>query len=134
MTDGADPDMLADATVRDRDGGRLGEVTSVHRSDGSDQPLFVGVRPDPAGPERLVPLQGAVLEDGVLEVVFDRETVQGSPAVPVDRALSDDERGSLFDYYDGRAGGVPSGVDGAPAGLPAAPAAPPKPEPTGADR
>ena len=113
-----DIDAVQAATVEDRDGDRLGSVGQVYVSEDGGQPLFVTVRTGLLGrKESFVPLQGADFQGGVLRVAYDKETVKGAPGVDDDGALSDDEQGTLFDYYDGRAGGAPSGVGGTPAGL-----------------
>jgi uncharacterized protein (TIGR02271 family) len=118
MIDNADIDALSDATVQDRDGDRLGTVRQVYVSDEGGRPLFVTVHTGLFGhKESFVPLQDATFSEGVLHVAYDKDTVKGAPSIDADGAISDDEQGTIFDYYDGRAGGAASGVGGTPAGL-----------------
>jgi len=106
-----DIDLVQSAQAVDRDGDRLGDVKQVYISEDGNQPLFVTVHTGLFGTkESFVPLQGADLRDGVLHLAYDKN-------VDADGALTDDEQGSIFDYYDGRAGGAPSGVGGTPAGF-----------------
>jgi uncharacterized protein (TIGR02271 family) len=118
MIDTTDIDALSNATVQDRDGDRLGTVKQVYVADGGGRPLFVTVHTGLFGhKESFVPLQDADFSGGVLRVAYDKDTVKGAPSVDADGAISDDEQGTLFDYYDGRAGGAASGVGSTPAGL-----------------
>jgi uncharacterized protein (TIGR02271 family) len=118
MIDTADIDALSNATVQDRDGDRLGTVRQVYLSEDGGRPLFVTVHTGLFGhKESFVPLQDAQLSGGVLRIAYDKDTVKEAPKVDADGAISDDEQGTIFDYYDGRAGGSASGVGGTPAGL-----------------
>ena len=110
-------DDLAKAKVVDRDGDRVGSVGQVYVSNDS-QPLFVTVHTGLFGTnESFVPLEAADFYDGELHVAFDKATIKDAPNIDADGAISDDEQGTIFDYYDGRAGGVPSGSGRAPAGI-----------------
>lgn len=113
-----DIEAIDRAEVVDRDGERVGRVDEVYVSDDDAQPLFVTVRTGPLGTGRsFVPLLGAELADGVLRVAYDRATIVDAPDVVADGAITDDEQGTIFDYYDGRAGGAVSGTHEAPAGF-----------------
>jgi uncharacterized protein (TIGR02271 family) len=110
--------VLTDAKVVDAAGDSLGSVKQVYVSDDGGQPLFVTVHTGLFGTkETFVPLQSADLVDGTLRLAYDKATIKDAPNVDADGQISDDEQGTIFDYYDGRAGGAPSGVDGTPAGL-----------------
>ena len=118
MVDINDIDTLYSATAVDRDGDRLGKVGQVYVSDDGRQPLFVTVHTGLFGTKQsFVPLQGADLRGDTVTLQYDKDTIKGAPNIDDDGALSDDEQETLFDYYDGRSGGVPSGVGGTTAGL-----------------
>jgi uncharacterized protein (TIGR02271 family) len=118
MVDINDIDTLYSATAVDRDGDKLGKIGQVYVSDDGRQPLFVTVHTGLFGTKQsFVPLQGADLRGDTVTLQYDKDTIKGAPNIDDDGALSDDEQETLFDYYDGRSGGVPSGVGGAPAGL-----------------
>ncbi len=113
-----DIDSISSAKVIDRDGDKVGSVGQVYVSDEGAQPLFVTVRTGLFGTsESFVPLQGADFTDGELRVAYDKATIKDAPNVDADGAISDDEQGTIFDYYDGHATGTPSGVGESPAGL-----------------
>ena len=111
-------DDLAEAKVIDRDGDRVGSVGQVYVSDDGAQPLFVTVHTGLFGAnESFVPLHSADFHDGELHVAYDKATIKDAPNVDADGAISDDEQGTIFDYYDGRAGGSASGVGNTSAGI-----------------
>jgi uncharacterized protein (TIGR02271 family) len=113
-----DIDALAKAKVVDRDGDKVGSVGQVYVSDDGAQPLFVTVHTGLFGTnESFVPLQGADFRDGELRVGYDKATIKDAPNIDADGSISDDEQGTIFDYYDGRAGGTASGVGSTPTGL-----------------
>jgi len=118
MVDINDIDTLYSATAVDRDGDKLGKVGQVYVSDDGRQPLFVTVHTGLFGTKQsFVPLQGADLRGDTVTLQYDKDTIKGAPNIDDDGALSDDEQETLFDYYDGRSGGVASGVGGTTAGL-----------------
>ena len=118
MVDINDIDTLYSATAVDRDGDKLGKVGQVYVSDDGRQPLFVTVHTGLFGTKQsFVPLQGADLRGDTVTLQYDKDTIKGAPSIDDDGALSDDEQETLFDYYDGRSGGVASGVGGTTAGL-----------------
>ena len=118
MIRGTDLPALVEADVVDRDGERIGTVRHVYSSEDGSQPLFVTVRTAADGVESsLVPLEAAELREGALHVAFDGATIAAAPVIDADDGISDDERGTVFDYYDSAAGGEPSGVEDQPAGL-----------------
>jgi uncharacterized protein (TIGR02271 family) len=119
MIDSTQIDALAGAKVVDRDGDKVGTVGQVYVSNDGGQPLFITVHTGLFGTnESFVPLQGADFNDGELRVGYDKATIKDAPNIDSDGAISDDEQGTIFDYYDGRAGGAASGVDDVPTGLP----------------
>jgi uncharacterized protein (TIGR02271 family) len=118
MIDINDIDTLYSATAVDRDGDKLGKVGQVYVSDDGRQALFITVHTGLFGTKQsFVPLQGADLRGDTVTVRYDKDTIKGAPSIDDDGALSDDEQATIFDYYDGRSGGVPSGVGDAPAGI-----------------
>ena len=118
MVDINDIDTLYSATAVDRDGDKLGKVGQVYVSDDGRQPLFVTVHTGLFGTKQsFVPLQGADLRGDTVTLQYDKDTIKGAPNIDDDGALSDDEQETLFDYYDGRSGGVASGVGGTTAGF-----------------
>ena len=113
-----DIDALTKARVIDRDGDKVGTVGQVYVSDDGSQPLFVTVHTGLFGTnESFVPLQGASFADGDLRVGYDKATIKDAPNIDADGAISEDEQGTIFDYYDGHAGGTPSGTGDTPAGF-----------------
>ncbi|WP_375388592.1 YsnF/AvaK domain-containing protein [uncultured Amnibacterium sp.] len=113
-----DIDALAKAKVVDRDGDKVGSVGQVYVSDDGAQPLFVTVNTGLFGThESFVPLRSADFSDGELRVAYDKATIKNAPNVDADGSISDDEQGSIFDYYDGHAGGTASGTRGSTTGL-----------------
>lgn len=118
MITAADVESLSGAQVVERDGQPIGTVGQVFLSEDGQQPLFVTVRVGGRGAtESFVPLQSAELRDGTLQVAYDLGTITSAPSLDSDRPITDDEQGTIFDYYDGRAGGSPSGEGATPAGL-----------------
>ena len=117
MITGSDIAALTGAEVIDPSGEHIGTVGRVVLTVDGGQPLLVSVRGTAGGTEPFVPLQSAELVRGVLRIAYDRRTVAGAPELDAMATPTDDERGTVFDYYDGRAGGAPSGVDGTPAGM-----------------
>jgi uncharacterized protein (TIGR02271 family) len=113
-----DIDTVIGSTAVDRDGDKVGKVGQVYISDDGHQPLFVTVRTGLFGTnESFVPVRGADFYDGELHLQYDKDTIKDAPSIDDDGSLTDDEQGTIFDYYDGRAGGRPSGVDDTPSGL-----------------
>jgi uncharacterized protein (TIGR02271 family) len=118
MISSTDIDAVSSAKVVDRDGDKVGSVGQVYVSDDGSQPLFVTVHTGLFGNKQsFVPLQGADFHDGELRVAYDKATIKDAPNIDADGAISDDEQGTIFDYYDGRAGGTASGVGTTPSGL-----------------
>jgi uncharacterized protein (TIGR02271 family) len=118
MIDINDIDTVTGATAYDRDGDKIGRVGQVYVSEDGRQPLFATVHTGLVGTkESFVPLQGATLQGGDLRLQYDKATIKGAPSIDDDGALSDDEQGTIFDYYDGGAGGSASGTGGTTAGL-----------------
>ena len=113
-----DIDALGKAKVIDRDGDKVGTVGRVYVSDDGAQPLFVTVHTGLFGThESFVPLQGADFTHGELQVGYDKATIKDAPHIDVDGDISEDEQSSIFDYYDGTAGGAASEWGTAPSGL-----------------
>ncbi len=118
MISTTDIDAISSAKVIDRDGDKVGSVGQVYVSDDGSQPLFVTVHTGLFGTnESFVPLQSADFYDGELHVAYDKATIKDAPNVDADGAISEDEQGTIFDYYDGHAAGAASGVGNTPAGL-----------------
>jgi len=118
MIDIQDIDTVAHATAVDRDGDKIGRVGQVYVSEDGRQPLFATVRTGLFGTkESFVPLEGAELRAGELVLQYDKDTIKNAPNIDDDGALSDDEQGTIFDYYQGGMGGSASGVGGTGAGL-----------------
>lgn len=122
MIELADVAGVAAPEVVDDRGQPLGRATAFHLSEDGRQPLFVALPLQAGGPATLVPLQGARLHDGVLHLGFGREGIESAPVV-VDPS-SAEERATVLDWFDGRAGGRPSGVGATPPGLTDAPGPP----------
>ncbi|MDP9027668.1 MAG: PRC and DUF2382 domain-containing protein [Actinomycetota bacterium] len=112
-----DIDTLVKAKVIDRDGDKVGTVGQVYVSDDGTQPLFVTVHTGLFGTnETFVPLRAADFYDGELHVVYDKATIKDAPHIDADGAISEDETGSIFDYYDAHAGAAAAGAGDARVG------------------
>ena len=85
--------------VVDQDGEKIGAVEDVYYVEGSDQAEWIGIGTGLFGlKRRVVPVDGAQLEDGALRVPYSKEQVKDSPDVD-DETISEDDERALYAYY-----------------------------------
>ncbi len=80
--------------VLDTNGSRIGGVSQVYLDDATGEPTFVAARSGLFGnKEVLVPLVGAFISDGLMQVPHDADLVKQAPAPRPDRRLEPGTRG-----------------------------------------
>ncbi|WP_432557461.1 PRC-barrel domain-containing protein [Granulicoccus sp. GXG6511] len=93
-------DDLHRATVYDRDGQKVGRVQQVYLDDDSGRPSWVTVNTGFFGTnESLIPLEGAQINDDVLQVPFDKAVIKDAPHFDPGHHLDERDEDSLYDYY-----------------------------------
>ena len=98
--------QLFGAEVVDADGAKVGTVTEVFLDDDTDQPKWVSVRTGWFGTnESLVPLQGAGIGDGRIQVQYDKATIKAAPRSDDGQPLSRDDEGQVYRHYHGETSG-----------------------------
>lgn len=91
---------LADATVYDSDGDKVGSVEQVYIDDKTGRPSWVEVKTGLFGMrEALVPLHDVDLEADQLRVPYSKNVIKDAPRVDADQHISRDEEGELHAYY-----------------------------------
>ncbi|QTH38331.1 PRC-barrel domain-containing protein [Yimella sp. cx-51] len=91
---------LADATVYDSDGDKVGSVEQVYIDDKTGRPSWVEVKTGLFGMrEALVPLHDVDLEADQLRVPYSKDVIKDAPRVDADQHISRDEEGELHAYY-----------------------------------
>ncbi len=116
--------------VLDTNGSRIGGVSQVYLDDATGEPTFVAARSGLFGnKEVLVPLVGAFISDGLMQVPHDADLVKQAPAPRPDRKLSPELEAEVFDHY-GLTYTIekPVAANPAPAAAPAAEQPPASPE------
>jgi hypothetical protein len=87
--------------VRDPDGGKIGPLEAVYVDTATDQPSFGTVQIGLPGRRRLVfvPLQGAKVGPGYVQVAFDKKLVKDAPSIDTDGELPASEEEAVFAHY-----------------------------------
>jgi hypothetical protein len=87
--------------VRDHDGAKIGPLEAVYVDTATDQPSFGTVRVGLPGRRRLVfvPLQGAKVGPGYLQIAFDKKLVKDAPSIDTDGELPATDEESVFAHY-----------------------------------
>jgi hypothetical protein len=102
-------------TLVDHHGEPLGTIEIIYLDKVTNQPEWALLEAGATGPARtFVPLVSAGEEGDTVRVPFDKALVEGAPAMPADRELSEDQEGELYRHY-----GVPYSRADSPSGLPA---------------
>jgi uncharacterized protein (TIGR02271 family) len=101
--------------VVDQDGDRIGAIEDIYYDDATGEPEWVGIGTGIFGlKRRVVPVEGARLEDGQLRVPYDKDMVKDSPDVDSDEIAPTTER-DLYAYYgvtsSAGAGGLDADLD-----------------------
>lgn len=93
-------DRLAQATVHDPSGEKIGSVGLVYLDDKTGEPSWVSVKMGLFGTrETLVPLDDADLSGSDITVPFTKDVVKDAPRVDADNHISRGEEGELHEYY-----------------------------------
>ncbi|MGH3428449.1 MAG: DUF2382 domain-containing protein, partial [Terriglobales bacterium] len=91
---------LADTTVYDSSGEKLGKVGQVYLDRANNQPSWVTVQTGLLGmKESFVPLQRAETREDRLQVAVKKQEVKDAPKIDADGELTPDREAELYDYY-----------------------------------
>lgn len=108
MPDFLSSDRLADMTMYDQEGGKVGRVGQAYAADGSGRPEWVTVITGLFGTrETFVPLAGAEVTGDQLRVPFTREHIKAAPNADADGHLTHSEGRRLYDHYGLPGAGTP---------------------------
>jgi len=92
--------QLAQATVYDADGDKVGGVGQVYLDADSGDPEWVTVKTGLFGTkETFVPLDKASFSGDRIEVPFDKARIKDAPRIEADGPLSTTEEDELYSYY-----------------------------------
>lgn len=96
-----DPDSVRGATVRDRDGDKIGTVDELYFDEATDRPEWMTVKTGLFGMKTtFVPVEGAQPEgDDALRVPYEKERVKDAPNIHPDHDLTQREEQELYSYY-----------------------------------
>ncbi|MDI9627013.1 MAG: PRC-barrel domain-containing protein [Acidobacteriota bacterium] len=116
---------LFNSDVVDVNGKKIGSIGQVYLDDQTGEPSWVTVKTGWFGlKETFVPLEQAVVSEGMITVPFTEEKVRDAPRVDPDQHLDADEEARLYSYY-----GIAIVLDGdQPVGAPEADAPSPEAE------
>jgi uncharacterized protein (TIGR02271 family) len=102
---------LDDSVVIGTDGSEIGKVGQVYTDNDTGQPSWVTVKTGWFGTnESFVPLNAATVEDGIVQVPYDKDMIKGAPSNDAGAPLSEADEQELYSYYN------LSGEDGYAAG------------------
>jgi sporulation protein YlmC with PRC-barrel domain len=95
-----DPRQLVGAQLIGLDGKRIGKIGQVFLDDQTGTPQWVSVQTGVfGGRNRFVPLSGARLANGHVEVPFSKDQVKDAPSIDADGDIGEAEEASLYRYY-----------------------------------
>ena len=88
--------------VVDTDGHKIGKLESIYVDTGTDLPSFATVTVGLPPRQRLVfvPLTGATVSPGSLQVTYTRKHVKGAPSIDIDGVLPAQDEEAIFRHYD----------------------------------
>lgn len=87
--------MLTDAS-----GHKIGRIDDIYTDDDTGQPEWLAVTTGLMGPNtHFVPLRGATVSGGGVQVPFPKEQVKVAPSAAADGRLSRMEKGRLYAHY-----------------------------------
>lgn len=93
-------DSLYDAEVVDQHGDKIGGVGQVYLDDATGDPAWVTVRTGLLGTrESFVPLANADMENGRVQVPYEKDVVKDAPTLDVDQHLDEGQEEDLYRYY-----------------------------------
>jgi PRC-barrel domain len=89
--------------VVDPDGHKIGELEAIYVDTSTDQPAFGTVKVGMPTRHRLafVPLAGAIVGPGYIQVAHDRKQVKDSPSITTDGELPAADEEAIFKHYGG---------------------------------
>jgi uncharacterized protein (TIGR02271 family) len=110
-----DPDSVRGATVRDRDGEKIGTVDELYFDEATDRPEWMTVRTGLFGMKTtFVPVEGAQpAGEDELRVPYEKDRVKDAPSIDPDHELSQSEEQQLYSFY-----GIAYGERRSSSGLP----------------
>ncbi|MFK4148487.1 PRC-barrel domain-containing protein [Streptomyces sp. NPDC004065] len=87
--------------VHGADGSKIGELEAIYVDTITDQPFFATVKTGMLGRQRLafVPLTGATVSPGHLNVAFDKKVVKDAPSIDTDGELLVEGEPAVFEHY-----------------------------------
>jgi uncharacterized protein (TIGR02271 family) len=96
-----DPESLRGATVRDRDGEKIGTVDELYFDQATDRPEWMTVKTGLFGMKTtFVPVEGAQPEgEDELRVPYEKDRVKGAPSIDPDHELTQGEEQELYSFY-----------------------------------
>jgi len=110
-----DPDSLRGATVRDRDGEKIGTVDELYFDEATDKAEWMTVKTGLFGMKTtFVPVEGAQpAGEDELRVPYEKDRVKGAPSIDPDHELTQSEEQELYRFY-----GISYGEQRSSSGLP----------------
>lgn len=94
---------LIGTNVTDPDGHKIGTVGQIYVDPDTGKPNWATVATGFFGTsESFVPLDGADVVDGDMQVPYTKEFVKDAPRIESDSELTDAEEANLYEYYRGR--------------------------------
>jgi PRC-barrel domain/Domain of unknown function (DUF2382) len=91
---------LKDVTVFTADGEKIGKVWEIVLNEANREPELISIYTGLFGKKRLfVPIQGARLYEGSVDLAYTRDEVENSPEV--DPSLDESDADEIFRYYAG---------------------------------
>src|SRR5215218_1156960 len=96
-----DPESVRGATVRDRDGDKIGTVDELYFDEATDRPEWMTVKTGLFGMKTtFVPVEGAEPQgDDELRVPYEKDRVKDAPSIEPDHELTQREEQELYGFY-----------------------------------
>lgn len=107
-------DTLYSAEVVDQNGDKVGSVGQVYLDDHTGAPAWVTVKTGLFGTnETFVPLDAADVDNGQIQVPYEKDFIKDAPSMDADRHLDDPQQDELYRYYSlqGSGYGTSGGYD-----------------------
>lgn len=101
MFEAADIRLWRGHDVVGADGGRIGELEAIYVDTATDQPSFATVKTGMLTRQKLVfvPLRGATVSPGAVNVAYEKKHVKDAPAIDTDGELPAGEEPAIFEHY-----------------------------------
>ncbi|GAB3129339.1 PRC and DUF2382 domain-containing protein [Tsukamurella serpentis] len=90
---------LANSTVYDRDGEKVGKVEQVYIDGETQYPTWVAAKTGWFGSASLVPLSGARHSEDRIDVVATKDQIKDAPHLDTDEGISEAQQNELFQHY-----------------------------------